>query len=115
MTTQKLKQIFEVIGGKNALLPEFRNLTMMLIAFAGSMRFNEISALRTQDIEFHSTHLRLFISKSKTDVYREGRNSYIARKNTDICPWHTSSSYMAKCHLSADTDEIIFRPLTYFK
>ncbi len=33
----------------------------------------------------------------------------------DICPWQALATYMAKCQLSTDTDESIFRPLTYFK
>ena len=115
LTSQQLKQIFVTIDGKNAPLPKLRDFTMMLIAFAGFLRFNEISSLRTRDIEFKPTYLRLFISKSKTDVYREGRHSYIARTDTDICPWQTLSNYMAKCQLSSDKDEFIFRPLTYFK
>ena len=48
-------------------------------------------------------------------MYREGRHSYIARTDTDICPWQTLSNYVAKCQLSSDIDDLIFRPLTYFK
>ena len=72
LTSRQLKLIFVTIDGKNPPLPKLRDFTIMLIAFAGFLRFNETSSLRTRDIEFKPTYLRLFISKSKTDVYREG-------------------------------------------
>ena len=74
-----------------------------------------VNMRHTRDIEFHPTHLPLFISKCKTDIYREEQNSYIARTSIDICPWQTLSSYMVNCQLYADIDEFIVRPLTNYK
>ena len=43
---------------------------MILLGYAGFLRFNEISELKCNDIELKEDHVILKIKKSKTDVYR---------------------------------------------
>ena len=115
LTSQNLKDLLSHIGGYDAPLPDFRNFTMMLLCFAGFLRFSEASNLKSNQVEFTETYLKLFISQSKTDIYRDGHYCYIARTSTDTCPVKCLEYYMERCRLSFATEEFIFRPATYYK
>ena len=67
-------------------LMDHRLLTYMLVSFSGFLRYDEARHIRGSDIQFHSSHLSLFIERSKTDIYRTGMTVLIARTNTDLCP-----------------------------
>ena len=56
-----------------------RDLTMILLGYAGFLRFNEINELKCNDIEFKEDHVILKIRKSKTDVCRSGKGVFIAK------------------------------------
>ena len=115
LTSQNLKELFSHIGGCDAPLPDFRNLTMMLLCFAGFLRFSEAANLKSSQVDFTETYMKLFISQSKTDIYRDGHYCYIARTNTDTCPVKCLEYYMERCRLSFAAEEYIFRPVTYHK
>ena len=38
-------------------------------------RFNELCNIAPNHIEFHSQYIKIFVPRSKTDVYREGTMS----------------------------------------
>ena len=48
------------------------------------MRYSEISGLRRCDVHFCDSYLKLFIEKSKTDVYREGNWIYISKIQSEL-------------------------------
>jgi hypothetical protein len=39
---------------------------------------NELSNIRSNNLTFHKEHVDIFIIKSKTDCYRNGKNVFIA-------------------------------------
>jgi hypothetical protein len=45
---------------------------MILLSFAGFLRFDEVSSLLCSDVKIECEYLFLFIRKSKTDQYRNG-------------------------------------------
>ena len=49
---------------------------MALLAFAGFLRFDELSNLKLKDVLSHAKYFELFIEGSKTDQYREGDKNY---------------------------------------
>ena len=62
-----------------------RDLSIILLCFAGFMRFNEVSAIKCKDVTFHDNHMSIHIAKSKTDQYREGNNVLINGGVTAAC------------------------------
>ena len=62
-------KIFVKLNQNKTNLADQRLLTIILIAF---MRFSEVSRLRRLDFIFSSTYVKVFIDKSKTDIYTEG-------------------------------------------
>ena len=65
-------KIFVKLNQNKTNLADQRLLTIILTAFCGFMRFTEVSRLRRLDFIFSSTYVKVFIDKSKTDIYTEG-------------------------------------------
>ena len=59
-------------------------------------------------------HFKVFIQKSKTDSYREGKWVLIARTGKLTCPVSMLKRYLVKAN-RADKDSFIFRSLNYFR
>lgn len=66
---------------------QLRDLCMITLAYAGFLRFSELSNLCCNDITFNSDHIVLNIRKSKTDIYRRGNEVLIAKGESSACPY----------------------------
>uniref|UniRef100_A0A1X7VTH6 Tyr recombinase domain-containing protein n=1 Tax=Amphimedon queenslandica TaxID=400682 RepID=A0A1X7VTH6_AMPQE len=64
---------------KPPTLADVRLVAVALLAYAAFLRYDELSKLRCCDIKFHSDHMIVFISSSKTDQYMEGARLTVAR------------------------------------
>lgn len=87
-----------------------RDLTMLLLCFSGFLRFDEVSDLRCSDVKIEDSFLRLNIRKSKTDVYRKGKEVLVSRGITSACPVNMLQKYMQCASLTSDNDMYLFRP-----
>ena len=63
-----------------------KDLTMILIGFAGFLRFDELSSLKFNDVQVKEQFLVLHINKSKTDQYRQGNEILILKGASVSCP-----------------------------
>ena len=86
-------KIFVKLNQNKTNLADQRLLTIILIGFCGFMRFSEVSRLRRSDFIFSSTYVKVFIEKSKTDIYREGMWVYISA-SSKICPLKQLKYYL---------------------
>ena len=75
------------------------------------MRFSEVSRLRRSDFIFSSTYVKVFIEKTKTDIYREGMWVYISA-SSKMCPLKQLKYYLALSKISGNSEEFIFRGLS---
>ncbi|XP_045209806.1 uncharacterized protein LOC123561472 [Mercenaria mercenaria] len=89
---------------------DLRDLSMIMLAYAGFLRMNEVSNLHCNDVQFNSDHLVLKIRQSKTDVYRDGSEIVIAKSCSSACPYSMLQRYMSAAHLSINSDEYLFKP-----
>ena len=64
-------------------LLDARFKAIALLAYAGFLRFDELSKLRLKDVIEHSTYFELFIGRSKTDQLHEGAPGHIS-----LSIWH---------------------------
>lgn len=87
-----------------------RDLCMMLIAFSGFLRFDELVHLRCNDIKFFSGHFSLFIRKCKTDQYRQGNEIVISKGESLACPYVMLKRYLDVTKLNTSDDNFLFRP-----
>ena len=110
ITPDILKQIVNTYGNTSSNLKDLRLATMRLLCFAGFLRFSELANL---NITFCSGYVKLFLEKSKTDVYREGKDVVISITNNLTYPVTMLSRYLAKANISEHSNEYIFRSLSY--
>ena len=96
--------------GNNDLLV-VRDLTMILLSFAGFLRFDEVSSLLCSDVKIESEYLVLFIRKSKTDQYRNGNEVLIAQGEAIACPFSMFIRYVELSGVNLDLGLYIFRPI----
>ena len=115
LTTDNLKSIFHVIGGKHASLLDFRRFTLLLLSFAGFLRFSEAVNLRRGDLKFFSTHMTLFLESSKTDQYRDGHTLLISGLPSQICPVAITAGFLKRLRLQHKHDAFIFRAMFWHR
>ena len=101
ITTEYLNLLYTKLS-KFKCVANLRTINVCLFGYAGFMRYSEISGLRRCDIIFYEFHLKLFIEKSKTDVYREGNWIYISRTESELCPVRNLIAYL---ELTKQTDK----------
>jgi len=97
-------------------LKGIRICSMLLLAYAGFLRFNELSSLKLCDIDICSSHVQLFIESSKTDQFREGAWVIIGATGNNTCPVAMLKKYL-NCASVGDltSSEYLYRPIVLFK
>ena len=86
VSTEMLQNLCETYKVSNDLA-DIRDLTMILLGYAGFLRFSEINEMKSNDIIVYDEHLVLKIRKSKTDIYREGKEVLITKGSSSACPY----------------------------
>lgn len=113
ITSDILKKIIAKYGQANSL-DNVRLCTMLLIGFAGFLRFNEIAQLKLCHINIADQFMSLSIVRSKTDVYRRGSEVVIARTGEVTCPVMWVERYIKVARLTSGGD-YVFRSIRYCK
>lgn len=79
---------------EDANVKDVRIAALCSLACAGFLRYNELCNIAPNHIEFHSQYIKIFVPRSKTDVYREGNFVYISASGTPYCPVSVLRRYM---------------------
>ena len=114
ITPDHIQRIYDLITEEGVTMLHQRNFAMMLLCYAGFLRYDEVANLTFGDIVFHETYLKAFIEKSKTDQFREGFWVFIAKIDSLFCPVKTLKSYINSVNINSES-EFLFRGMTYFK
>ena len=88
-----------------------RDLTMILLSFAGFLRFDEVSSLICKNVKLFDDYILLYIEKSKTDQYRNGNEVLISKGDTSACPLDMFRRYMLLSGIVLKSDFYLFRPI----
>ena len=115
ITPEILFQIVQLYGNSTFSLKHVRIACMCLLSYAGFLRFNELANLKRHQIVFYEDHVSLFLEKSKTDIYREGRDVVISRTGKCTCPVLMLEKYLTMANIKSDSLDFIFRPLCFCK
>jgi hypothetical protein len=86
-----------------------------LLGFSGFLRYSELANIEMNNIAFFHTHVKIYIEKSKTDIYRRGNSVVIASTNTVFCPVVWLKRYFDFANLQFNSDSYIFRVPSFFK
>ena len=115
ITALYLEKIVRQFGADRKHLPNVRICTMMLVAFAGFLRYIELANLKMCNIKFVDSYVSLNIEGGKTDPYRRGNNVIISKTDCSTCPVTWLLTYINLAELVFDSDQYIFRSVRYFK
>ena len=63
-------------------IQKLRICCLLLLGYAGFLRFNELAQIRASNLKFSNSHLEILIESSKTDIYRLGHTVVIAKTNS---------------------------------
>lgn len=114
-TTDMAKLFILTFALEDSSLGDFRDVTIFILAFAGFFRINEVLGIKRSDIKFYETYCEIYISKSKTDVLREGNWVVIARTGKFSCPVGLLERYLVRAKIEKNSTEFIFRSLYFCK
>ena len=107
----ELKQIYDHLLVNQSSLENLQLLNICLIAFIGFMRFSEVASIKGHDIIFTETYMKIFIEKSKTDIYRERAWVYISRSH-NMCPVKHREDYLRLVNINISSSQYIFRAIS---
>ena len=86
---------------------------MILLGFTGFLRYDELSKIMYDDINFFNTYMKVFIEKSNTDIYRDGKWVTICKGNSEVCPVVNLKRYLELGKVKKK--QYIFRGITKSK
>lgn len=109
ISSENLIDLCEMYSRSNDIIT-LRDLSMILLCYSGFLRYSELSDLRCCDVKFETDHLVLHIKKSKTDVYRAGKDVFIAKGATCACPLSMLQRYCSCTNIDLSSDYYLFRP-----
>ncbi|XP_053406417.1 integrase/recombinase xerD homolog [Mercenaria mercenaria] len=87
-----------------------RDLCMILLGFAGFLRYDELSSLRCNDIVFRDDHFCLKIRKSKTGQYRLVHEIVTSKGVYVACPYNMLRRYLSLSNQTIFDSNYLFRP-----
>ena len=107
-----IRSIIDRYGPEGASLKDLRIAAISTLGFAGFFRFNELANIQPSHLTFHDDFVKIFVPKSKTDVYREGNCVYIAKLESNYCPVSILRRYIEAAKLNLSSQLPLFRALT---
>ena len=113
VTPEVIQRLVAYYGSASASLADLRLLTLCVLGYAGFFRFDELVQLRRCDFQFEDSFMRIFVQRSKTDIYRDGAWVVIAKTFKPTCPVLLTLRYFAAASFSEDSEDFIFRPLSF--
>jgi integrase len=96
-------------------IQDLRIMSLILLGFAGFLRFSEVANIRTEHIVFKVTHLEIFLPTAKNDQLRQGQTVFIARTGKTTCPVVMLEKYLKVAGVSEETEQFIFRNVQHFQ
>ena len=87
-----------------ASLYNIRSVVICSLAFAASLRFDELSKLFRSDVKIENDMLKLFIQSSKTDQYiTDGTWTVVPSSGKATCPVAMVNRYLERAGLYCDS------------
>ena len=115
ITTEIINNILDVYSKEDANLEDLRIAALCSLAFAGFFRYDELCNIVPKHIEFCTGYIRIFLPRSKTDIYREGNYVYISESKSKYCPAGVLRRYFDLSGIDVCSTPPLFRPLVFHR
>ena len=106
-----IRSIIDRHGTEEASVKDLRIAAISSLGFARFLRFNELSNIQPKHLTFCNGFVKIFVPRSKTDVYREGDYVYIAKLEGKYCPVAILRRYIEAANLDLSSHLPLFKPL----
>lgn len=100
---------------KNRDLCSVRTIAMLLLGFAGFLKFNELTNIKVKNITFKDLYMNICVETSKIDVYRRGNEITIAKTGGKLCPVSWIKHYLSLAEIENNSEDYIFRAECFYK
>ncbi|CAH3129800.1 unnamed protein product [Porites lobata] len=107
-----IRSIIDRYGAEEASLKDLRIAAISSLGFAGFFRFNDLANIQPKHLTLCDGFVKIFVPRSKTDVYREGNYVYITKLENKYCPVAILRRYIEAANLDLSNHLPLFRPLT---
>lgn len=114
VSAEMLREMAQSLG-QAPTLSEVRLMAAAALAFAGFLRYDELSSLRCCDVVIQEEHLVLHIRSSKTDQLRHGAEVVIARTDSKVCPVKLLEQYIRMGSIDSASVQKLFRGVSRTK
>ena len=104
------RSIIDRHGAEEASLKDLRIAAISSLGFAGFFRFNELANIQPKHLTFCDGFVKIFVPRSKTDVYREGNYVYIAKLENKYCSVAILRRYIEAPNFDLSSHLPLFRP-----
>lgn len=94
-------------------LAELQLATLIALVFFGFLRWDDLSNLTFDSIQFEGTHIALFLEKRKNDQFREGSWVFISSSDVQPCPVAVVKKFVEQGHHKAGSK--LFRRVQHTK
>ena len=81
ITPEMISSICYKFPGRNANLSDLRLAAICVTAYSAFLCYNELASLRCCDLSFCDTFVKIYVFKSKTDVYRDCAHVLLAKSD----------------------------------
>ena len=116
VTPEMISKICQKFASVYASLSDLRTAAICVTAYAGFLRFNELAFLRCCDVRLcDGRYVKLFIAKSKTDIYRNGNVVVLAKTGHITCPFSLLSRYVQVANIDVSSNLKFFRTLHFLR
>lgn len=119
VTNDMMMKLCSKYAADDSSLPNLRIAAICVTAYYGFLRFNELSNLRCHEVKFctqgETSFVELYISQSKTDIYRDGAKVLLAATRNCCCPFDILSRYVKVANIDLTSNQPLFRNLQFLR
>ena len=94
VTPAMIVDICNRFAGPDANLSDLCLATICVTAYTAFLRYNELASLRCRDVSFCNSFVKIYVYKSKTDVYKDGTYVLLAKTGHVSCPFNLLCRYV---------------------
>ena len=106
LTPEILKELITQFNSDS--LTDLRFLIICSLGFFGFLRIEELLQVQLKDIKLTTTHLEIFLKKSKNDQHRDGKTVYISRNESEFCPVKLTEKFFTTASITLSTHENVY-------
>ena len=115
VTPAMILDICTTFAGPNANLSDLRLATICVTAYTAFLHYNELASLRCCDVSFCDSFVKIYVYKSKTNVYRNGAYVLLEKTGYVSRPFNLLCRYVSAAKLDLLSSLPFFRSLYFHK